>query len=203
MFVFTTRQAASAIGWPRGDEIMHVREAARQTVGRAVAAARSLVRGPGIEAAESHRWGGEPIPSGMSRYHSRGGLEVVPGGYGAARGGSRLVEHNQKETPSEFAPVRVPWAHLLWAAAASLLEVIADDALGDSNASALAWERDLGLAKPDRVLSPALIRMALGLLERQARHRPAEAALISAVADPLGEVSARAIGLLAGSSRRP
>ena len=34
--------------------------------------------------------------------------------------------------------------------------------------------------------------MALGLLERQARHRPAEAALISAVADLLGGVSAPA-----------
>jgi LuxR family transcriptional regulator, maltose regulon positive regulatory protein len=78
------------------------------------------------------------------------------------------------------------------AAAASLLEVIADEAPGDSNASALAWERDLGLAKPDRVFSPALIRMALGLLERQARYRPAEAALISAVADLLGGVSAPA-----------
>ena len=55
--------------------------------------------------------------------------------------------------------------------------MIADDAPSDSNASALAWERDLGLAKPDRVLSPALIRMALGLFERQARYRPAEAAL--------------------------
>ena len=118
----------------------------------------------------------------MSRYHSRGGLEVVPGGYGAARGGSRLVEHNQKETPSEFAPVRVPRAHLLWAAAASLLEVIADDAPGDSNASALAWERDPTLARPDRLLSPALICMALGLPERQARYRPAETALISAAA---------------------
>ena len=88
--------------------------------------------------------------------------------------------------------MRVPRAHLLWAAAASLLEVIADDAPGDSNASALAWERVLGLAKPDRVLSPALIRMALGLLERQARYRHAEAALISAVADLLGGVSALA-----------
>ena len=56
---------------------MHVREAARQTVGeRLLYAARGV--GPGIEAAEPHRWGGEPIPSGMSRYHSRGGLEVVP-----------------------------------------------------------------------------------------------------------------------------
>jgi hypothetical protein len=84
----------------------------RQKSSEAADAARGV--GPGIEAAEPHRWGGEPIPSGMSRYHSRGGLEVVPGGYGAACGGSRLVEHNQKETPSEFVPVRVPRAHLLW-----------------------------------------------------------------------------------------
>ena len=34
--------------------------------------------------------------------------------------------------------------------------------------------------------------MALGLLERQARHRPAEAALISAVADLFGGMSAPA-----------
>jgi hypothetical protein len=128
----------------------------------------------------------------MSRYHSRGGLEVVPGGYRAARGGSRLVEHNQKETPSEFAPVRVPRAHLLRAAAASLLEVIADDAPRRFECLRTRLGARPWVAKPDRVLSPALICMALGLLERQARHRPAEAALISAVADLLGGVSAPA-----------
>jgi Bacterial regulatory proteins, luxR family len=89
--------------------------------------------------------------------------------------------------------------------------VIADDAPGDSNASALAWERDLGLAKPDRVLSPGLIRMALGLLERQARHRAAEAVKthVRHLYRKLGVHSrreavqrARAIGLLTGSCRR-
>ena len=49
MFVFTTRQAAGAIGQPRGDEIMHAREAARQTVGeRLLYAARGV--GPGTDA---------------------------------------------------------------------------------------------------------------------------------------------------------
>ena len=79
----------------------------------------------------------------MSRYPARGGLEVVPGGYGAARGGSRLVDHHPQETPAALAPVRdspVPRAHLLWAAAALLLEAIAADAPGDPDASALAAE---------------------------------------------------------------
>jgi LuxR family transcriptional regulator, maltose regulon positive regulatory protein len=48
------------------------------------------------------------------------------------------------------------------------------------------------VAKPDRVLSPVLIRMALGLLEPPGPDPPAEAALISAVADLLGGVSAPA-----------
>jgi hypothetical protein len=46
----------------------------------------------------------------------------------------------------------VPRAYLLWAAAALLLELIADDASDE----------------PDRIVSPALIRDALGLLERRA-----------------------------------
>jgi hypothetical protein len=55
MFVFTTRQDAGAIGQPRGDEITHVREAARQTVGERLLYGAHGV-GPGIEAAEPHRW---------------------------------------------------------------------------------------------------------------------------------------------------
>ena len=128
----------------------------------------------------------------MSRHPSRRGLELIPGGNGAARGGSRRLERNPQETPSELPAVHegpITRANLLWAAAALLLEVIADEASGDSNAHTFAWERDLGLAKPDCVLFSALIREALGLLERQARRRPAEAALIAAVADRLGGTS--------------
>ena len=124
---------------------MSGREAARPTAGERLLYAARGARGagPGIEAAEPHRGSGAPIPPAMSRYPARGGLEVVPGGYGAARGGSRLVDHHPQETPAALAPVRdglVPRAHLLWAAAALLLEAIAADAPGDPHASALAAE---------------------------------------------------------------
>ena len=82
---------------------------------------------------------------------ARGGLEVVPGGHGAARGGSRLLEHHPQQTPAALAPVRdgpVPTAHLLRAAAFLLLEAIAADAGGDPDVSALALERDLGPGGP-------------------------------------------------------
>ena len=65
---------------------------------------------------------------------SRGGLDMVPGGYWAARGGPRLVDHNPQETPATLVPVRdgsVPRIQLLWAAAILLLEAIADDAPDD------------------------------------------------------------------------
>ncbi len=86
---------------------------------------------------EPHRWSAEPIASRMSLCRARGGLKVVPGGSGAARGGSRLLERNPRETPAALASVcdgSVPRACLLWAAAL-LLEVIADDAPGDGEAS--------------------------------------------------------------------
>ncbi len=81
------------------------------------------------------------IASGTSRYRSRGGLEVVPGGYRATRGGSRLVDHHRQETPAALAAVRdgsLPRAHLLWAAAFLLLEAIAGDAPGDPDACGIA-----------------------------------------------------------------
>jgi DNA-binding CsgD family transcriptional regulator len=155
---------------------MHGHEAARRTAGER----------PGIESAEPYRRSGAPIPSGMSRHPSRRGLEVIPGGNGAARGGSRRREHSPQDTSSElpaFHEGPITRANLLWAAAALLLEVIADEAPGD--ARTFAWELDPGLPKPDCVLFSALIREALGLLERQARRRPAEAALIAAVSDRL------------------
>jgi len=87
----------------------------------------------------------------MSRCRSRGGLEVVPGGYGAVRGGSRRLEHNPQQTSAALAPVRdgsVPRAYMF----------------------------------------PALIRGALGLLERRAGHEATQAALVAEVADLPGEV---------------
>jgi LuxR family transcriptional regulator, maltose regulon positive regulatory protein len=142
-----------------------------------------------------HRWSAEPIDSGVSRCRSRGGLEVVPDsevvpGSSAARGGPRPLERNPQETPT--APVRdgsLPRAHLLWAAAALLLEMIADDAPGDSGASMLDLARDLGLAEADRVLFPAWIRVTLGLPGPPAGHGTAGAALAYEVANLPGEAS--------------
>jgi DNA-binding CsgD family transcriptional regulator len=175
-----------------GDEIMHACEAARQTAGERLLTAQREARGarPGVETAEPHRWSPEPIASGMSLRRSRGGLEVVSRGCGPARGESRLLEHDPPETPAAPAPVRdgsVPRAHLLWLAAALLLEVIADDAPDDLDGSALALERGLRLAEPDRVLFPALVYATLGLLERHAGNGPAGAARASRVASLLGE----------------
>ena len=108
----------------------------------------------------------------------------------AARAAPGFARHNLYQTMAALAPVRdgsVPRAYLLWAAAALLLEVIADGP-GDPDAAVLAAERDLGLAGPDRAPSGVLIRVALGLFERRAGHSAAEGALVSEIAGLLGEV---------------
>jgi DNA-binding CsgD family transcriptional regulator len=79
-----------------------------------------------------------PVPSEVSLRRSRGGLEVVPSGYRATRGGSPPPEHNPQDTPTGDGPV--PSAQLLRAAALLLLQVIADDPPGDPDAAALAAE---------------------------------------------------------------
>jgi hypothetical protein len=80
-------------------------------------------------------------------------------------------------------------------------EAARQNALGDSAASALALERDLRSAEPDRVLFPALIRVALGLLECRAgpmkrvslggRPAPTAARLALAAADSLTTAAGR------------
>jgi DNA-binding CsgD family transcriptional regulator len=145
----------------------------------------------------------------------------------------------------------LPRAYLLWTAVSLLLEVIADDAPGDPDASPLTLVRTLGLAEPDRALFPALIHVALGPSEvkrsalapggpawsgerpltesetRVLRYLPTHMSAAEIAAElrlspntvrthlrhlyrKLGAHSrheavqrARAIGLLAGSSRRP
>jgi DNA-binding CsgD family transcriptional regulator len=97
--------------------------------------------GPGVQAAEPHRGSAAPIASGASLGRSRGGLEVVPGGYPAARGGSQPPQHHPQETPAAVAPARdgsLPRTHLLWAAAFLLLEAVAADAPGDTEAALAA-----------------------------------------------------------------
>jgi LuxR family maltose regulon positive regulatory protein len=69
-----------------------------------------------------------------------------------------------------------------------VLEAVARDAVGDSGAADRALERALGLAEPDGLLLPFLLLPAPGLLERQARHRTAHAALVAEIR-----------GMLAGS----
>ena len=104
--------------------------------------------GPGVQAAEAHRWSAAPVPAEASRSRSRGGLEVVPGGYRAARGESPPPQHHPQDTLAVLAAARdgsVPRAHLLWAALL-LLEVIADDPPGDLDALAAELKGVLGEA---------------------------------------------------------
>jgi LuxR family maltose regulon positive regulatory protein len=73
-----------------------------------------------------------------------------------------------------------------------LLEAIARDALGDSRAAASAIERALDLAEPDGALWWFMLHPAQDLLERQAKHGTAHAALIADI-----------LSLLAGNRSAP
>jgi len=74
-----------------------------------------------------------------------------------------------------------------WGAQAFLLEAIAQDALGDPAAAGRALERTLDLAEPDGALQLFLLHPAPGLLERQAGHRAAHAALIADIISRLAD----------------
>jgi LuxR family transcriptional regulator, maltose regulon positive regulatory protein len=74
-------------------------------------------------------------------------------------------------------PVTSPTLHVQ----SYLLEAIARDALGDYAAAEHALERALDLAEPDGKLLAFLLHPAPGLLERQARHRTAHAALLAEI----------------------
>jgi LuxR family transcriptional regulator, maltose regulon positive regulatory protein len=185
--------------------------------------------------AEPHRWSGDPIAPEVSLGRSRGGLEVIPGSYGAARGEPRLVDHDSQHTPAALAPARdgsLPRTHLLWTAAFLLLELIADDTPGDPDASALVSEIVGLLGNVKRSASPSgeplwpaepLTQSETRVLRYLPTHMgtPEIAAELFVSANTvkthlrhlyrkLGAHSrreavqrARAIGLLAGSSRRP
>jgi LuxR family transcriptional regulator, maltose regulon positive regulatory protein len=79
-----------------------------------------------------------------------------------------------------------------WLVQSFMLEAVARDALGDPGAAERALERALDLAEPDGVLLPFLLDPAPALLERQARHGTAHAALLAEIR-----------GLLAGRTPRP
>jgi DNA-binding CsgD family transcriptional regulator len=198
-------------------------------------AARSA--GPGAGAAEPHRWSAAPVPAGASRSRSRGGLEVVPGGYRAARGGSPPPQHHPQDIPAVLAAARdgsVPRALLLWAALL-LLEVIADDPPGDLDALAAELKGLLGEAPrpapvtatapagappwPGEPLTVSETRVLRYLPTHMGTPEIAAELFLSAntvkthlrhLYRKLGAHSrreavqrARAIGLLAASSRRP
>jgi len=85
--------------------------------------------------------------------------EVARGGCGAALAAPRFAQHNPQEATATLALVRdgsVAGIHLAPVVAALLLEAIADDEPGDSDAGRVP-ERASGTAGPDRVLFPALI----------------------------------------------
>jgi len=94
----------------------------------------------------------------------------------------RLAQGDPSAAVATLAPVldgSAPVPRASWLAQAFLLEAIARDALGDQGAAGRAVERALDLAEPDGALAPFLLSPAPDLLERQARHGTAHAALIA------------------------
>jgi LuxR family maltose regulon positive regulatory protein len=118
----------------------------------------------------------------------RGGVDMR-----AALASLRLAQHDPQAAAAALAPVMygsVPAGLPVWLVTALLLDAIAHDALGDSDAAGRVLERALDVAAPDRMLFPFLVYPAPGPLERHARQRTAHAALIAEI-----------LGLLAGTSR--
>lgn len=84
---------------------MRGHEAGRQMAAdRLPCALRGARGGPGIEAPECHRQGGEPIASGMNLSDARDLLEVACGGYDMEPAASQLGQHNPQ------APPGAPWS---------------------------------------------------------------------------------------------
>ena len=111
----------------------------------------------------------------------------------AALASLRLAQHDPQAATAALAPVidgSVRPGLPAIVVVALLLEAMARDALGDPDAAGRALERALDLAEPDHVLIPFLLHPVPGLLQRQARHATAHAALIAEI-----------LSLLAGTSR--
>jgi LuxR family maltose regulon positive regulatory protein len=122
------------------------------------------------------------IMSGMSA--------VTQAGHGAAHAGLRLAPHNSPEAvvPTPAGDGVIPLGYPAAAMAALVLEAIVLYEPRDPGAAERSGERDIGSDESDRVFS-AVNRVALGLLERQARNRPGDAILICKVADLRDEAS--------------
>jgi LuxR family maltose regulon positive regulatory protein len=94
----------------------------------------------------------------------------------------RLAQDDLHAAAAALAPVLddsapLPWP--TWLAQPFLLEAIAREALGDPAAAGRALERALDLAERDGALVWFVLHPAPGLLQRQARHGTAHAALIA------------------------
>jgi LuxR family maltose regulon positive regulatory protein len=94
--------------------------------------------------------------------------------------------------PSPVLGGSAPFVGRTWLVYAFLLEAAARDALGDRGAAESALERALDLSEPDGTLLWFLVNPVPDLLERQAGHRTAHAALIAEI-----------LSLLAGRRRGP
>jgi LuxR family transcriptional regulator, maltose regulon positive regulatory protein len=107
----------------------------------------------------------------------------------------RLSQDDPPAATAALAPVLDGATPLIWPAwlvQAFLLDASAKDAIGDRAAAGQALERALDCAEPDGVLLPFLLQPLPGLLNRQAGHRTAHAALIAEI-----------LGLLAGNGAAP
>jgi LuxR family transcriptional regulator, maltose regulon positive regulatory protein len=101
----------------------------------------------------------------------------------------RLAQDDPEAATDELVALRDERALAMrprvWPVQALLLEAIARDALGESEAAERALERALDLAEPEGLLIPFLLYPAAGLLERDRRRRTSHAALISEILDLL------------------
>jgi LuxR family maltose regulon positive regulatory protein len=96
----------------------------------------------------------------------------------------RLAEDDPRAATAALAPVLDGSAPVVMEngrALAYVLEAVARDRLGDSDAADRALERALDLAEPDGLVLPFLLVPAKGLLERRAGHRTAHAALVAEI----------------------
>ena len=114
------------------------------------------------------------------------GANDTNGEIGKVFAGPWLDRYDRQAAPAALTPLLdVPRAHRVWVVSAFLLGAITCDALCDPDAVGRAVERALDLAEAGKMLFPFLIQPAPGLLDHQARHRAASAALISEAVDLL------------------
>ncbi len=106
----------------------------------------------------------------------------------AATAALHLTEGDARAAVDTLAPVlagHTPALLEMTVVQALLLDAVARDRLGESQAAETDIERALDLAEPDALVFPFVITPARELLERHPRHRTAHAALLSDILDVL------------------